>query len=416
MMAVEGPFLTSLTARLDNPKENLAAFGVAFSLAWLFEAPIVMMMTASLRLVKSRQNLLFLKKFNYTLCAIISLTFLIAVTPSGWQLLSKTILSLSDNISNIAWNAIVVLLPWPALIGYRRFYQGILISHGKSKFLLYGTIIRVCAMLLFAFLGSQIDFLVGIQKVTVALTGGVLAEAIAARILVRPYIENLMKVETNEDYEALNYTEVVNFYYPLALTAMMSIAIQPLITASVNYGEFPLKSLAVLPVVNAFIFIFKCFPLSLQEAYISLIEKNESNFKKLSKYTFVIILSLSLFLTLVVVTPLYKVWFSKVNGLSTELVTFARASLAVIIWHPIISVFHSFNRSAAIHYKKTKFISNATLLELGFILLSLVILVPSDWFSGIFAAMSALLIGRIVSALYLFVKVKRLQTLPSNLH
>ena len=265
-------------------------------------------------------------------------------------------------------------------------------------------------------LGSQIDFLVGIQKVTVALTGGVLAEAIAARILVRPYVENLMKVETNEDYEALNYTEVVNFYYPLALTAMMSIAIQPLITASVNYGEFPLKSLAVLPVVNAFIFIFKCFPLSLQEAYISLIEKNESNFKKLSKYTFVIILSLSLFLTLVVVTPLYKVWFSKVNGLSTELVTFARASLAVIIWHPIISVFHSFNRSAAIHYKKTKFISNATLLELGFILLSLVILVPSDWFSGIFAAMSALLIGRIVSALYLFVKVKRLQTLPSNLH
>ena len=105
MMAVEGPFLTSLTARLDNPKENLAAFGVAFSLAWLFEAPIVMMMTASLRLVKKQTEPNLPKKFNYTLCAIISLTFLIAVTPSGWQLLSKTILSLSDNISNIAWNA-----------------------------------------------------------------------------------------------------------------------------------------------------------------------------------------------------------------------------------------------------------------------------------------------------------------------
>ena len=64
MMAVEGPFLTSLTARLDNPKENLAAFGVAFSLAWLFEAPIVMMMTASLRLVKNKQNLIFLKSLT----------------------------------------------------------------------------------------------------------------------------------------------------------------------------------------------------------------------------------------------------------------------------------------------------------------------------------------------------------------
>ncbi len=189
---------------------------------------------------------------------------------------------------------------------------------------------------------------------------------------------------------------------------MMSIAVQPLVTASVNYGSFPLQSLAALPVVNAFIFIFKCFPLSLQEAYISLIENNENNFSKLAKYTTIIILSLSVFLTLVVTTPLYKLWFVNVNGLSPELVDFARASLAVIIWHPVISVLHSFNRSIAIHHKKTKFISTATLLELGCILVSLVTLIPGHMFSGIFSAMFALLIGRIVSALYLYLKVKAL--------
>ena len=52
-----------------------------------------MMMTASLRLVKAGRTFFFFKKFNYTLCAIISLTFLIAVTPSGWQLLSKQYLA-----------------------------------------------------------------------------------------------------------------------------------------------------------------------------------------------------------------------------------------------------------------------------------------------------------------------------------
>ena len=289
--------------------------------------------------------------------------FVLALTPMGWNLLSQTILSLSSNISDIAWKAMIILLPWPALIGYRRFYQGILISNGKSKFLLYGTIIRVLAMLLFAYIGSKLEGLAGIQKVTIALTGGVFIEAIAARILVRPYLKDLLKKDPVDEEEDLNLSNVTSFYTPLALTAMMSIAVQPLVTASVNYGSFPLQSLAALPVVNAFIFIFKCFPLSLQEAYISLIEKNENNFSKLAKYTAVIILSLSVFLTLVVATPLYKLWFENINGLSPELVSFARASLAIIIWHPIISVLHSFNRSIAIHHKKTKFISTATLLR-----------------------------------------------------
>ena len=53
MMAVEGPFLAAVMARLPFPKENLAAFGISFSLGLLLEAPIIMLMAASLRLVLS---------------------------------------------------------------------------------------------------------------------------------------------------------------------------------------------------------------------------------------------------------------------------------------------------------------------------------------------------------------------------
>ena len=35
MMAIEGPFLAAVIARLPAPKENLAAFGVAAALAWI---------------------------------------------------------------------------------------------------------------------------------------------------------------------------------------------------------------------------------------------------------------------------------------------------------------------------------------------------------------------------------------------
>jgi progressive ankylosis protein len=51
MMAAVGPFLAALIARLADPKHNLAAFGVAFSLAVLVESPILMIMGAATALV-----------------------------------------------------------------------------------------------------------------------------------------------------------------------------------------------------------------------------------------------------------------------------------------------------------------------------------------------------------------------------
>ena len=47
MMSVEGPFLAAVIARLGEPKFNLAAFGVAFSIALVVEAPIIAILSAS---------------------------------------------------------------------------------------------------------------------------------------------------------------------------------------------------------------------------------------------------------------------------------------------------------------------------------------------------------------------------------
>ena len=47
MMSLEGPYLSALIARLAEPKFNLAAYGIAFSLALIIEAPVIMMMSAS---------------------------------------------------------------------------------------------------------------------------------------------------------------------------------------------------------------------------------------------------------------------------------------------------------------------------------------------------------------------------------
>lgn len=65
MMSVEGPYISALIARLAEPKFNLAAYGIAFSLALIIEAPVIMMMSASIALVKDYSSFQKLRTFNY---------------------------------------------------------------------------------------------------------------------------------------------------------------------------------------------------------------------------------------------------------------------------------------------------------------------------------------------------------------
>ena len=77
MMSIEGPFLAAVIARLADPKHNLAAYGVAFSLALIVEAPVIMILSASLALVAGKQSYFKLKRFIFFLNAIV--TFIMAV-------------------------------------------------------------------------------------------------------------------------------------------------------------------------------------------------------------------------------------------------------------------------------------------------------------------------------------------------
>ena len=47
MMSVEELFLAAIIARLPEPKFNLAAYGMAFSLALIIEAPIIMLIMSA---------------------------------------------------------------------------------------------------------------------------------------------------------------------------------------------------------------------------------------------------------------------------------------------------------------------------------------------------------------------------------
>ena len=95
MMSVEGPYLSALIARLVEPKFNLAAYGIAFSLALIVEAPVIMMMSASIALVKGFQSFKQLKKFNNWLMLILTATMILLVIPPLFYFITEDLIGLT---------------------------------------------------------------------------------------------------------------------------------------------------------------------------------------------------------------------------------------------------------------------------------------------------------------------------------
>ena len=401
-MSIEGPFLAAVIARMMEPKFNLAAYGVAFSFALMIEAPVIMIMSASTALVKNKQSFIKLRNFIYALNSVVTLLMLVFIIPFIFDFFTIGLIGLPQQVADLTYNAMVILLPWPGAIGYRRFYQGILIRNNQTRRVAYGTVIRLTSMgitglVLFYF--SNFD---GVMVGASALSIGVILEAIASKIMTWKIVEKLKKEKLNSiKNEKLTYKEIYNFYYPLALTSTITLGVQPLVIFFIGQSRLPIESLAVLPVITSFVFIFRSIGLSFQEVGIALLSKYKGSYPVLKNFaTMLGIISVSI-LGLIAFTPLSDFWFKTVSGLSFELTHFAKIPLMIMILMPGLSVLINFQRAVLVESRYTKPITWATVAEVVVILIVLFISIKYFDAVGAVAATLALIIGRIGAITYL---------------
>lgn len=401
MMATEGPFIAAIIARMPEPKFNLAAYGVAFSFALIVESPIIMMMTASTALVKDQHS--FQKLFRYTLFLNISITALmiIGLTPSIFNFVTEILIGLPPHIAKLTRTAAILLLPWPAAIGFRRFYQGILITHNKTRRVAFSTIFRLVSMAITAFLLFRGHRLSGAAVGAIALSTGVVLESIVVRIITAPYIRNLKKEHKVSIKSPLNYRFISVFYYPLAITSILALGVQPLVTFFMGHSRFPLESLAVLPVVTSLVFVFRSMGLSFQEVAIVLMGENREGYAPLKRFTIILATSTTLLLGIIAFTPAVHVWFRQISGLSEQLANFAVLPTRILVLMPALSVLISWQRANLVHIRQTAPITWATVIEISGIVLALFIAIRYLNVVGAVAAAAAFLIGRLAGNTWL---------------
>jgi hypothetical protein len=414
MMSVEGPFLAAAIARLPEPTENLAAYGISFAFALIIEAPVIMLLSASTALVTDKTSYLALRRFTYALNAALTAVMVALLIPPIFSFFTGTLLNLPEEISRLTYGSLVLLLPWPGAIGYRRFLQGTLVRHDMTQRVAYGTIVRVTFMVLGAAAGAWVFGLAGAHVGAMALSIGVVAEAIASRIMAHGVVNDLLTGRRARELpEKLTLAGISSFYFPLATMSILAMAIHPMVTFFMGRSRLAIESLAILPVVHGLVFVFRSLGLSYQEVTIALMGDHGEHFEKIRNFATGIAAAASVGLGLIVFTPLAGSWFQTVSGLSPELADLALVPARIAAVLPALSVLMSFQRALLVSARMTKPLTGATLVEVGGIAAVLSIAIFGLDIMGAIAATSALTLGRIAGNSYLgppcFAAVRKLR-------
>ncbi len=346
---------------------------------------------------------------------MLTLLLLLILIPPIFNFITQTLIGLPPNVSRLTHIAMAILLPWPGAIGYRRFYQGILIRNNLTRRVAYGTIIRLLTVLSTSF---SFYFWLEVPGVVVgasALSAGVLMEGIASRLMVNSVLKVLQEYQSNDvgsrreenQEDELTYRVITKFYYPLALTPMIALGIHPVITFFMGQSRFSIESLAVFPVINSLVFIFRAFGLSYQEVAISLMGAKGEGYPALRKFAWVLGAFVVIILSLIAFTPLSRIWFAQISGLSAHLTQFAKLPTQILAIIPGLSVWLSFQRAILVYVRKTPPITWATVIEFSGIVIILMILINYFNAIGVIATALALVIGRMMANAYLIIPYRK---------
>lgn len=407
MMGAELPYIAAIVARMPEATISLAAFGVAVSLAWLIESPIMMLLSAATALVRDRASYLALRRFTHLLNALVTLGMMVLAVPPVFSFVGETLIGLPPEISRIAETTMIILVFWPAAIGYRRFYQGILVRNKLTRLVAYGTAIRLGAMSVTAAILALTFRMPGAILGALALLVGVVVEAAASRWMARGVVRSLMSSDEVAEGTLLTLPAIWRFYFPLALTSMIAMAMGPLVTFGLARGRAPIESLAIWPVVQSIGFLFRSGGIAFQEVGIAFAGLGREDDRVVARTAGWLGLLASLALAIFALTPLETLWFERVSGLLPELAAFAVWPMRLMILLPALDFLLALQRSRWIAGHRTEVITYATAIEAAAVAATLLITVSTLDLAGAVAGSIAMLLGRLAANWFLFAREAR---------
>jgi hypothetical protein len=408
LMGLELPLVTATISRLVNPEVHLAAYGgVVFPLSLLIESPVIMILVASTALCKDWSAYRLIRNFILLLGGILTLVHItVAFTPL-YEIIVIDVLGAPEVIVEPARIGLQCMTPWTLSIAVRRFLQGIVIRAGQTRLIGLGTLIRLFVSSSVLLGGLVLNSFTGIVVATVAMSSGVMIEAALILLFVRPILKGL-KESNPQPVVPLTLKQLGAFYWPLALTPLITLATLPIVSAGISRMPQALESLAVWPVLGGLSFVFRSVGFAMQEVVVALYDRPHF-LAPLRKFVGLVSLCTSGTLLLIAATPLSAIWFEWVAALTPELSTLASTALWLMVMFPALSPWESFFQGELVHRGFTTCITQAVSLYLAGSSLLLFLGVLYGQVTGLYVGLAAMAAGLVIQTWWLWKHSRRFE-------
>lgn len=364
LMTAEGPTVTAAINRLPNEVVMLAAQGIVVSLSVTIESPVINMLATATALVKDRRSYELVRKFSIHWAIVLTIVAaLIAFTP----LFDVVVVQWLDTPLEIArWvrPGMQIMTFWSAAIAWRRFLQGVLIHFGYTKYVGWGTAVRLLASAGTAISLALWSGFPGVITGATALMAGVIAEAAFATVAVRPLLQNeLAEDRPPAPGPPLTYRELFWFHLPLAGTAVLTLLAQPLVTMSLARLDNPTRSLAAWPLIFQLLLMARAAAMALPEAVIALVDGPQTH-APIRRFSLSLAAISGLGMILLSTTPLLPFYLREVQDAQASVSALAAYGTRLFLLYPALFVMVSWLRGLLINRHATKAVNTGMAINL----------------------------------------------------
>lgn len=377
LMMMESPATNAVLSRFPDPANQLAGFGVALGLSLLIESPVIMLLATAIALVHGRESFLTLMRFVLWLAgALTLLTASIAFTPL-YDVIALNLMGLPRPVAEAGRLALRVMLFWTALIGWRRFLQGVLVRHGGARFVTWGTAIRLISILAVGITLLRTNTFSGAVVGALMVMTGVFVEALATTLFAYPLLKERV-LPLHERSETLTLKAIWRFHLPLALTILLTLIIHPITAGALARMPAPEITLASWSVVFGSLLIVRSWGLALQETSVAGLQQGIP-LHQLKRFALWVALGTSALLAGASFTPLLTWFTERILALKQELSAPVRYGIVLCLPLPAITAISSTLRGILIQQKHTPIVYRGMALNL---VVNTGLLLAGVWLTG----------------------------------
>jgi len=293
--------------------------------------------------------------------------------------IAGSILGVPADVLGPARTVFTILIPFAAMVGYRRLWQGALIRAGKTKLVARTMIIRLIATIgglatgLVWHRNAPETALPGHVVGGVSLMLGIVVGAAAAWWYFRRQVFHDLPEGPQDVVKTPR--ELLAFYIPLSLTSIMTLVSRPVLAFGISRSVQPFLSLAAWPVVQSLMFLFTSIALSYQEAVVAKMGETRQNEEVLRRFGLLLGGSLTVLFFILGYTGGSAIWFDRIAGLTPELIELARPAMMILVLMPFLVTGRSYFSGILVSRDRTDLLGMSVLAN-TVVLLTLVIVLP----------------------------------------